>query len=68
MYFNGYDTPVCMGAMAAAIGAPWVAKHGEQVNVEVIIFHSSTSSGMLSSATPAPQDHDQPPSQTFEPA
>ena len=29
VYFNGFDTAVCAGALTAAIGAPWISKHGK---------------------------------------
>lgn len=28
-YFQGFDAPVCMGALTAAIGAPWVSLSSE---------------------------------------
>eukprot|EP00878_Enallax_costatus_P025086 GHUV01026807.1.p1 GENE.GHUV01026807.1~~GHUV01026807.1.p1 ORF type:complete len:612 (+),score=124.44 GHUV01026807.1:250-2085(+) len=31
VYFTGFDTGICAGALTAAIGAPWMAKHVEGV-------------------------------------
>lgn len=40
-YFQGFDAPVCMGALTAAIGAPWVSKSGKTCLTAHIITNPS---------------------------